>query len=167
MQTNKKEIKRNHPFFHGTQEKIETGVAYQTRTNHSHTPVTALLQPSNMSVTYEEEVNKRMLASLYMLAHTAEMARVALEEERKKMQEKLHQELYDTLMDMNQLVQYRANQEWKKFLTGCEEMDTKLTTLLKKGEETPGLLEQDLETVVRRWKELNQNNIFIARVSMA
>jgi len=120
-----------------------------------------------MSVTYEEEVNKRMLASLYLLAHTAEMARVALEEERKKMQEKLHQELYDTLMDMNQLVQYRANQEWKKFLTGCEEMDTKLTTLLKKGEETPGLLEQDLETVVRRWKELNQNNIFIARVSMA
>ena len=105
-----------------------------------------------------------MLASLYLLADTAEMARLEREEERKKMQEKLHQELYDALMDMTQLAQYRANEEWEKFLTGCEEMDKKLTAFLKKGEESPGLLEQELETVVRRWKELNENNIFIARM---
>lgn len=116
--------------------------------------------------TYYERLTQERLACLYLLADTAENARQEREKEKEKMRESLHQEIYGAIMETNRMMTYRSKGEWEKFMEACEKMEEKLETILKKIEESPGLVEEELAKVIQEWKEVNHHNIYIARVEV-
>ena len=100
--------------------------------------------------------------SLYLLADVAEDARLTLEKHRNHLYQLLHQ-----LMQKAYIANaYSQHSQWQRYLEACQELDNGLENLLQLIDASPTVFRPSLQQSIRRWKERNSNNIYIARVEL-